>query len=355
MPSHVRIANAGLGRNAGLRLGLALSLLSGRALGLAGLVDDHPRPRSGLGPGGLTAAVAAARISRGRWQGDLGQGTLEFTPGRVQPGEYSFDPAHLRPSAAPFSLLLETLLLPLAAASQTSSLLLRGGSHVPGGPSSDELALVLLPNWQALGLDVTYSEIAPGFFPAGGGEAEARIQPAGRLKHLQAEESFRPRQVGVQVVTSGLPVHLAEQALRGALERLDLHGLPAAGNIRRARGGKGQALLVWAGDGRLRVGFSSLGRRGQRPEALALEAVEGLAGFLKSGAALPPDAAARLLLALTCAQGVSRLVVSHASRNLKACMAAIEAFWPGTVRPGQSRGDQPIGLRVLGRDWGRAL
>lgn len=355
MPFPVYIAYAGLGRNAGLRLGLALSLLSGRALRLSGLVDDQPRPRAGLGPGGLTAAMAAARISQGRFQGELGAGDLEFIPGRVQPGDYAFDLAHLKPSAAPLSLVLETLLLPLAAAPGPSGLILRGGSHVPGGPTSDELAQVLIPNWQALGLKLTYSEIAPGFFPVGGGEAETHVQPAGHLEAWQAEGPFLVRQVGVEVLIAGLPLHLAEQTLRGALERLQVHGLSAQGNIRRARSGRGQALLVWAGDGRLRVGFTALGRRGGRPEALAVEAVEALSGFLHSGAALPAEAASRLLLPLACAQGVSRLVVSHLSRGLKAAAETIEAFWPGTVRFGQGRPNEPLGLRVQGRDWGRTL
>jgi len=351
----VYIANAGLGHNAGLRLGLPLSLLSGRPLRLSGLVDDQPRPRPGLGPGGLTAALAAARVSQGRFQGELGAGSMEFTSGRVQPGDYAFDLAGLMPSAAPLSLVLETLLLPLAAAQGPSGLILRGGSHVPGGPTSDELAQVLVPDWQALGLKLNYSEIAPGFFPAGGGEAEIHLQPAGRLEPLQAEGPFQPRQVGVEVLIAGLPLHLAEQTLRGALERLEVHGLSGRGNIRRARGGKGQALLVWAGDGRLRVGFTALGRRGERPEALAVEAVETLTGFLRSGAALPADTASRLLLALACAQGVSRLMVSHASRGLKAAVETIEAFWPGTVLLGRSRPNEALGLRVQGRDWGRAL
>ncbi len=355
MASLVHLKNAGLSRNSGLRLGLALSLLSGRPVRFAGLVDDQPRPTGGLGPGGLGAARAAAIVSQGAFQGGLGEGELEFSPGLTQAGDYSFDLARDKPSPAPFSLLLETLLLPLSAAGGQSSLVLRGGSHVPGGPTSDELSKVLAPNWQAMGLNLTYTEISPGFFPHGGGEAEARIQPPGALKRLKAERAFEPRRVGVEVVNSGLPVHLAEQALSAALERLEMHGLAARGEIRRPLGGKGQALLIWAGDGSLRVGFTALGRRGQRPDAVALEGVEALLGFLRHGAYLPPGLAARLLLTMACAQGASGFTISSATRGFKAAATTINAFWPGTVRWDDSKRNQPVVVSVEGRDWGRAV
>ncbi len=356
MQDLVEIRDGGSARNAGLRIGLALSLLTGRGLRVGSLVDDSPRPRPGLGPGGLTLAVAASAVSRGRLQAEAGSPELTFTPGGPpRPGDYHLDVAHLEPSAAPFSPVLEMLLLPLSAAGASSGLILRGGSHVTGGLTSDEIASVLVPNWRALGLNVSYREIAPGFFPSGGGEAEVAVVESGTLGHVRAEEPFTPREVGVEVVCSNLPVHLAEQAMQGALDRLALHGLQAKGNLRRAKGGKGQALLVWAGDGHLRIGFSTLGKRGGRPEALALEAVEALTHFLKSKAGLPSTLAARLLLPLACASGISRFTVSGPPKPLQAAMRVIEAFWPGTVRLSSPRDEALLEVKVIGRDWGRVL
>ncbi|MCB2191420.1 MAG: hypothetical protein KQI62_07640 [Deltaproteobacteria bacterium] len=353
----VEIRDGGNARNAGLRIGLALSLITGRPLRVGGLVDDSPRPRPGLGPGGLTLAVAASAVSRGRLQAAAGTPELTLTPGGPpQPGDYHLDVAHLEPSSAPFSSILEMLILPLSMTGGTSGLILRGGSHVMGGPTSDEISKVLLPNWRALGLNANYREIAPGFFPGGGGEAEATVVDAGgALTHIRAEEPFQPREVGVEVLCSNLPVHLAEQAMQGALDRLSLHGLEGQGNLRRAKGGKGQALLVWAGDGRLRIGFSTLGKRGSRPEALALEAVEALTHFLKSQAGLPSALAARLLLTLACAKGISRFTVSGPPKPLQAAMKTINAFWPGTVRLSSPRDEALLEVKVIGRDWGRVL
>ena len=353
LPPLVVLKDGGNARNIGLRLGLSLSLITGRGVLLSGLVDDSLKPRPGLGPGGMTLAMAASAVSRGRVKGEVGSGDLEFTPGGLpQAGDYHFDVAQVQPSPAPYTPLLEMLALPLAVASGRSNLILRGSSHAAGAPTSDEIASVLVPNWRTLGLSLTYGEISPGFFPMGGGEAEVTIRPATVLHSLKAEATFRPRQVGVEVVCSQLPVHMSEQAMQGALDRLELYGLPAEGKLRRARGGKGQALLVWASDGQLRVGFSTLGRRGSRPEALALEAVEALMHFLKSGSALPTGLAARILLSLACASGVSIFTASGPPKPLAAAAGVINNFWPGTVRLSQVRESDPVEVRVTGRDWG---
>jgi len=171
-----------------------------------------------------------------------------------------------------------------------------------------------------------------------------------------AEGPFLPLQVGVEVVSSGLPVHLAEQALEGALARLDLHGHKPLTRLRRARGGAGLALLAWAQDrAGLRVGFNALGRRGGRPEALATQALGDLMAFLDSGAGLPASQAAGLLGPLACARGQSRLSVEFVSREMKAAMKAVETLWPGTVRLYEDPKGGPAQLRVTGRDLGRAL
>ena len=354
MPSSVVLPEAGAGRNQALRTVLGLAALAGRPLLCRGLVDDNPRPRPGLGPGGLTTAAAVSQVCGGRLEAALGLEELSLQPGRPAYGDYQFDVARQARSSAPVSWVLEALLPLLAVAGGPSSLYLAGGTHVLGGAISDEVSQVLVPDWRLLGLEVSYTEVSPGFHPEGGGEAEALVEPCQGLGSLEAEKPFAPDRMGLEVVSSGLPVHLAEQALDGALARLELHGFKPRTRLRRARGGVGMALLVWAGAGPLRVGFSALGRRGGRPEALATEAVEELMAFLKSGAGLPAGLAARLLGLLACARGLSKLSVDMMSRELKAAVRAVEAVWPGTVRVFEDPKGGPAILRVMGRDFGRA-
>ncbi|MFH1059468.1 MAG: RNA 3'-terminal phosphate cyclase [Pseudomonadota bacterium] len=356
MSEPVVLNQAGAGRNQALRTALALAAVTGRRLVCRGLVDDNPRPRPGLGLGGLSAVAATAVVSGGSFRADLGQSELEIRPAAIRPGEYAFDVAHQRANAAPLAWLLEPLVLPLALAGQESSLFLAGGTHVLGGPTSEFVSRVLAPDLGLMGLLLEYIEIAPGFYPAGGGEAEARIEAAGSLRALQAEGPFEPLRVGVDLVSTGLPVHLAEQALAGAQDRLGLHELKAETRLRRARGGTGLALLVWAEDASgLRVGFPAIGHRGGRPEGLAIEAVEALIAFLDSQAGLPSGQAAMLLAAMACARGVSRLTVPGLGRELRAAAAAVEAFWPETVQMFEDPRGGPAMLRVIGRDFGRAV
>ena len=348
MAPSVTIPQAGQGRNQGLITALSLSIISGQNLQLEGLVNDNPRSKPGLGPGGYTAAMAAAEICRGETNAEPGATRLEFKPGDVVSGDYTFDVAQLRPNAAPVSMVLLPLVLPLASADEPSSVFINGGTHVLGGMTSDVLTHIMAPNWRSLGLDLRYTEISPGFFPEGNGEAELSVEPCQTIKPLVSQEPFRPLRLGVQILTSGLPVHLAEQAQEGAKDRLKLHGLTAETRIRRARGGVGMSLLVWAQGQDLRVGFTALGYKGGRPEALANSAVEAMVEFIKSGAAVPAQIAAQLSTTLACAQGLSRFTVDKKTPALKAAIQTIEALQPGCTKMHQLRPSSPIEVRIDG-------
>lgn len=347
----VYLPRAGFGHNQGLRTALGLCALTGQSLSADELVDEGLRPRLGLGPGNLTAAKAAAEVCGGRLKAELGEPYLDFIPDRPRAGDYFFDMSRLSTRASPVSLILETILLPLAAAGGPGRALLAGGTHVPGGFTSEEMALVLVPNLRKLGLKINYSEISPGFLPTGAGEAELQVNPGHDLRPLVAEEPFKPLEFGVEVTISGLPVHLAEQATESVQARLELHNLRAQSHIRRARGGTGMSLLVWAQGKTMRVGFPALGRQGGRPQALANSAVESLVEFLRSGASLPASLTAFLLAPLARASGTSRLTVDRSTAALKAAVQAVQTIYPGTVRFNQPSQGLPWELTIQGQGW----
>jgi RNA 3'-terminal phosphate cyclase (ATP) len=354
LPKQITISNAGAARNQALRTALALGAACGTPLTLRGALDDNPRGEPGLGPGHLTALVAAARVSGGSFHGLMGQDEAELQPGRPQAGEYAFDVAMRDRSAAPLSWVLEAVLPALARAGGESQVLLRGGTHVLGGLTSQMVARVLAPAWRRMGIELDYAEIAPGFHPQGGGEAEVRIKGPGYLEALSAEWAFKPAEVGVEAVICGLPVHLAEQALEGAVGRLELRGFKPQAELRRPRGaGRGLALLVWAREAAgLSVGFASLGRRGGQPAALGLEAAETLASFLDSGAGMPADLATVLVAPLACARGVSRITVDRSTPGLRAALKVVEAFFPGSVRLVERPGGGLVEMTLRGAEWG---
>ena len=349
-PEPVIISHAGAGRGQAMRTALSLCALMGRELVLRDLGDDGPRYRPGLGPGGLACAAAASAVSGGRLKAAMGGEELTLTPQMLLAGEYEFDVARRKPSSAPVSDILETVLLPLSAAGGPSQVLMRGGTFVPFGWTSDEISHQLMVNWAAQGLVASFKEITPGFAPQGLGEAELSVAPCPGLRPLDAEDPFVIRQVGVEVMLSGLPVHLGEQAVEGAQARLALSGLEPKVNIRRAQGAPGSAMLVWAqGKNGLRVAFRALGRRGGRPGALATAAVDALMGFVESRAGLPGALVASLLTSLVAARGVSRVTVDGPTATLQAAVETVDSLLPGTVLITPARTGNPWEIKVMGK------
>lgn len=338
-----------------MRTALIMSAITGNPVRCTGIKDDHAKPRPGLGPAGRTQFVAVSQITGGDCEAPAGAHEADLTPRRPQEGAYQFDVAHEESMCAPLTTVLETLILPLSGCRGNSSVLLRGATHMMGAMTSDELARVYIPMLGNLGLHLQFTEIIPGFFPQGHGEAELLVAPAGPLNPMKAEHSFQPKKIGVDVVIAGLPVHLAEQALEGVTDRLGLFGLKPETSLRRARGSTGMSVLVWADSGRARAGFTSLGKPGGRPESLATEAAEAMLTFLGSGAGVPAEMAAVILPVLACGRGTSHISVDRLSQELRAAARVIDVFWPDTVRIDSPSFGGPSQVRVLGRDWGHLM
>lgn len=113
-----------------LRTALSLSAITGHAFRLTHIRAGRRNP--GLLPQHLSAVRAAAAISGATLSGDrLQSSELSFAPShRPQAGSYVFDVAQAaeRGSAGSTTLVLQTLLVPLALAEAASQVLVRGGN-----------------------------------------------------------------------------------------------------------------------------------------------------------------------------------------------------------------------------------
>jgi RNA 3'-terminal phosphate cyclase (ATP) len=76
------------------------------------------------------------------------------------------------------------------------------------------------------------------------------------------------------------------------------------------------------------AGFSALGRRGKRAEAVAGEAASEFLAYHASGACLEPHLADQLALYMGLARGVSRFTVSALTSHLRTNLAVVEKFLP---------------------------
>lgn len=200
-----------------LRSSLTLSIATGEPFRITNIRANRRRP--GLLRQHLTAVGAAAAISGARVRGDeLGSRELTFEPGPLRPGEHAFAIG----SAGSATLVLQTVLLPLAQAGEPSELVVEGGTHNPLAPPFEFLERSYLPLLARMGVRVEASLERMGFVPAGGGRVRMRVHP-GSLGRLDLEEPGRLLRRRAVATVASLPTHISQRELEVLRDRLGLH------------------------------------------------------------------------------------------------------------------------------------
>lgn len=301
-----------------LRTSLALSALLRQPIEITNIRAKRNRP--GLRPQHLTGVRALAEISQAELQGDaMGSTSISFAPRQIRSGRYTFDVAEeaRRGSAGATSLLFQTLALPLAYGPIPSEVTLRGGTHVPWSPPFHYLTEVLLPTLGRLGYRANLELERWGWYPMGGGGMHLRVEPLAGLQAITLGERGRLKTIKGLSAASNLPSHVAERQARRAKERLKALGLPLEMEVTLAPStGQGSFLFLVALSEDGIGGFSSLGARGKRAEAVSDEAVDELIRYLESGCAVDEHLADQLIPFLALAQGNSRFTTSRISQHL---------------------------------------
>jgi RNA 3'-terminal phosphate cyclase (ATP) len=154
-----------------VRASVSLASITGRPIRIERIRAGRPKP--GLARQHLSAVHAAASVCEARVEGDLlGSSTLTFLPQRpVHAGDYTFDVAKEAKggSAAAATLVLQTVLVPLALAEGRSTVTVHGGTHVVWSPVFDYVAEIWVPMLKRLGLHAEVRLVASGWYPAGQG------------------------------------------------------------------------------------------------------------------------------------------------------------------------------------------
>ncbi|MGE5892852.1 MAG: RNA 3'-terminal phosphate cyclase, partial [bacterium] len=175
------------------------------------------RKKPGLMPQHLMAVRAMKIISGATVTGDSpGSMELMFRPARVKPGAYTFDIG----TAGSTSLLLQALLPPLVFADESSSLVLKGGTHVPFSPPFHYISAVFLPVLNRLGIGLTAAIEHYGFYPQGGGSISVSISPQRNPRGLTMRERGVVREITGISGVGNLPLTIAERQARAAREIL---------------------------------------------------------------------------------------------------------------------------------------
>ncbi len=307
-----------------LRSSLTLSILTHQPIHLTHIRAGRAKP--GLQPQHLQAVKAAAAVCAGSFEGgQAGSQTLRFWPGEVRPGRYTFEIG----TAGATSLVLQTIFLPLTFADGDSTVTIRGGTHVPWSPSFHYLDWQWLPHLRQMGCAASLQLTQAGFYPRGGGEIKAVIQPAGPLKSwVSLERGMLQRISGLSAVAN-LDESIAQRQKLQALRRLEpICQMSKIRSETLPSPGKGTTIILLAELERARLCASALGEPGKRAERVADEAAEALERSLNSSATVDEHLADQLLLPLALAAGRSQFCTPRVTQHLLTNAAIIRQFLP---------------------------
>jgi RNA 3'-terminal phosphate cyclase (ATP) len=328
-----------------LRTSLSLAAITGQAVRLEKIRAGRRKP--GLQPQHLTSVRAAAKICNARVEGArLKAESLTFVPGSPpQAGKYTFDVAQAAKggSAGSVSLILQTVLLPLALAGGTSQVTVRGGTHVAWSPPFDYVKRVYLPSLSKMGIRAKTNLRRWGWYPMGGGEIRATIeglggsegswQPIGMLEGLSLEPRGELLRVRGVSASSNLPKHIRVRQERAALQVLRSHGVNARIDVVDAPAkGQGTVVFLWAEFENMVAGFTSLGERGKPAEQVAEEAASELLAFVAADVAAERYLADQLVVPMALARGPSHFAVEAVSQHLLTNVWVVNLFFPGCAR-----------------------
>ncbi len=308
-----------------LRTALSLSIITARPFRLINIRASRRNP--GLLPQHLSAVRAAATISGANVSGDrLGSTELHFAPSRSpRSGSYVFDVAETaeRGSAGSVTLILQTLLVPLALTDGSSTLVLRGGTHVEWSPPFDDLVNAYFPALRRMGFRIDAELKRWGWYPVGGGEVVCGIagdRADGGVawpNPIEVIERGALQRIAGRAVAANLPAHIPQRMADWARASLGDLGVPVDVQPQRVTAAcPGAGIFLLAEYEKIAASFSAYGRLGKPSETVADQAVAAFREHHASEAAVELHLADQLLLPLALATGASTFTAARPTGHL---------------------------------------
>ena len=312
-----------------LRTSLSLAAITGQAIRINKIRAGRQKP--GLAAQHLTAVRAAATICNAKVTGDqLGSTSLEFIPGSAtSSGEYTFDVSDALGgrSAGALTLVLQTILLPLALADGKSEVILRGGTHVAFSPSFTYIEQVYLPILKRMGVQAEVKLRAWGWYPQGGGKVRLSVTGGNTLSGINLMEPGELKQVRGLAVVTELPSHIPQRMASRAENLLNQANLKVNVQPLRERGvAPGAGIFLTAEYENSLAGFGALGRVGLPADKVAEMACQELIEFHDTGAAVDVHLADQLLLPAALASEGSQYRVADLTMHLTTNAWVIQQF-----------------------------
>ncbi|MCC6077144.1 RNA 3'-terminal phosphate cyclase [Pseudomonas sp. GCM10022188] len=307
-----------------LRTALSLSMLTGTPFRIERIRGGRSRP--GMLRQHLTAVQAAAAVCGATVEGAvLGSLALSFRPGPIRGGDYRFAIG----SAGSCILVLQTVLPALWFADGPATVTVSGGTHNQAAPPADFLIRSWQPLLARMGVRQRLELRRHGFYPAGGGELLATVEPCAGLTPLELPGRGELRRLRAEALVAGLPAGIAWRELQRVRQLLaDADIQPR--ELPREQGPGNVLMIEVAGDAVCEL-FTGFGAKGVSAESVAERTVAEVERYLHSGAAVGEHLADQLLLPLALAGG-GAFTTTHVSDHLHSNAAVIERFLAVEVR-----------------------
>jgi RNA 3'-terminal phosphate cyclase (ATP) len=305
-----------------LRSALTLAMITGQPFRIRNIRANRSKP--GLMRQHLVAVQAALQVCGGDATGAaLGSQELTFVPGRVEGGEYAFAIG----TAGSCTLVLQTVLPALLKADTPSTLRLAGGTHNPMAPPVQFLQRAWCPRLAEMGAHVDIRLERFGFYPAGGGVVEARVEPCAVLQPRTWMTRGARRVACAEAFVAGIPGPVAQReleyvgkAMNWGDEQLLVRGLPADQ-------GPGNALMLTFEYEHATEVFTAFGEKSVSSEQVARQVVQRARQYLASQAAFAEYLADQMMLPLALA-GAGGFTLDEVSMHARTNAHVIETFLP---------------------------
>ncbi len=305
-----------------VRTALSLSALFGIPFRLVNIRRKRSKP--GLRAQHVAAVRAVQEISGAVVEGaEINSRTLEFRPGKLKGGTFRFDIG----TAGATPLVLQALLPPLLFSPTPSHVVLTGGTHVPISPPFHFIEQIFVPFLAQLGAHVRPRLLRYGFYPRGGGEIEADIEPCDAIKPVRMTADKGNLAVTGTSAVANLPLSIAQRQKSAVLAELGREGMEAEVELKGLEApGPGTFVFLQAEGPGCRAGFSSIGVRGKPAETVGAEAARELLEYHRREGCFDPRLADQAVLYLALARGESTIATTDITQHLVTNLAVIKAF-----------------------------
>ncbi len=308
-----------------LRTAIALSAITKQDCHIFNIRKGRGKP--GLRPQHLEGITAAAKICSAEIEGArINSLEVTFKPRKIRGGSFTIDTK----TAGSVTLILQTL-TPIAFFSESSiELILKGGTAVPFSPTIEYFQHIFCHYLKLLGCLVYVETHRHGFYPRGGGEVLAKIEPS-KIKNIDLLDRGRLQKVDILAIASNhlKQARVAERMINGFH---NIYPNTHTQSLYVPADSPGCFIRSHAHFDNGKLGADVLGERGKKAEDVGKEAARVLKNEIESGASIDSWMVDQLIpymaLATSQTNSPAKIMIPRLTKHAETNIWVVKRFLP---------------------------